>query len=445
MTGIPQHAVGTKVLFVSGLQIHPTRSGGNLRSFALVNALRRRGCDVFVYSLVGRKNEYLARRPSSIERWPEGTLEYVDRRALGFVAQFGSYALGLPPLWLTAALRGAAASPGERFLPARLRERLAWCDAVVADFPFVYPVLNAAAARGRRRILSTHNLEHQRHAAQHGGLSRWLRLAVRRLELRAAAACDVLVTCCSHDQEFFEAHARPRHQVLVPNGVDLARFHGFEAHRASVRQGLGIADDVKVFLFTASKYGPNQEAFDFLVRFAHDKASFLAEHKIHILVVGNVTKRRLQLTGFSATGPVDVVEPYFAAADAALNAVSSGAGTNVKMCEFIATRLPIVTTRFGARGLVLEDGRTAFLFEKEELAPVLEAVGRLFDQQPGRLRQMADAAYVQNESAIDMDLCVQPLAEALGCPPPAARSEWGRRPLVAIGATRSTAASDARE
>ena len=39
-----------RVLIVSPVQVHPTQSGGNLRSFGLANALARRGAEVFVYS-----------------------------------------------------------------------------------------------------------------------------------------------------------------------------------------------------------------------------------------------------------------------------------------------------------------------------------------------------------------------------------------------------------
>ena len=38
----------------------------------------------------------------------------------------------------------------------------------------------------------------------------------------------------------------------------------------------------------------------------------------------------------------------------------------------------------------LENGKTAFLFEKDALAPVLTNVRRLFDEDAGRLRRMAD-------------------------------------------------------
>jgi glycosyltransferase involved in cell wall biosynthesis len=400
------------VLFLSGWQIHPTSSGGTLRSFALANALMRRGYDVFAYSMTGRKGDYLARLPSSIQAWPEGIEEYVNRGSLGFLAQYVSTALALPPLWLTAYFKAAAAFPGEVLLPALLREKLAWCNVLLADFPFVHPVFTAASARDKLRVLSTHNLEHEIYHDQ-TWKSRRLRATVRAIEVEAARACDLLIACCSGDQQFFAAHAPVRRSVLVPNGIDLRRFRGLEGHRARTREALGIAGGVKLFMFTASGWGPNREAFDFVLGFARERREFLLEQGIHILVVGNVVAKPIELPAFTATGRVDLAEPYFAAADAALNPMFSGGGTNVKMCEFLAMRLPILSTPFGARGFSIEDGKTGFLFDKESLAPVLARVRRLFDEDPARLRRMAEHAYTENETAIDMDVSVRPLAEAL--------------------------------
>jgi len=80
-----------------------------------------------------------------------------------------------------------------------------------------------------------------------------------------------------------------------------------------------------VFLFMASKWGPNAEAFGDLLAFAKDKRDLLAREGIHILVVWSVAEP-LRIPGLTATGRVVVVEHYFAAADAALNPTRSGAG-----------------------------------------------------------------------------------------------------------------------
>jgi glycosyltransferase involved in cell wall biosynthesis len=253
--------------------------------------------------------------------------------------------------------------------------------------------------------------------------ARYMRDRVRRIELAAAEACDILVSCCEGDQQFFATNARVRQSVVVPNAIDIGRFRGIEALRAPTRQALGLTDEVRLFLFTASKWGPNREAFDYLLEFARTHSEWLTAQRIHIAVVGNVTPKPVRGPGFTATGRVETAEPYFAAADAALNPVGTGAGTNVKVSEFIAARLPVVTTTFGARGFQIEDGRTGFLFQREELARVLGEVRRLFDDDPLRLRRVAEAAYTANASLIDMDTCVRPLVTALGAalrPPGAA-------------------------
>ena len=403
-----------RVLFLSGLQVYPTISGGTLRSFALAGALRRHGFEVRVHSLTGRRVDYAAGRPSGLQAWPDGTEEHVDRGLSSLFAWLSGYLLRLPPVWVSARLAAAAASPGEVLLPPGLREKLQWCDVVVSDFPFLHPIFWAPSAAGKLRILSTHNVEHQLLAGPGSRPVGLLRGLVRALEIRAAKACDILVACCPEDARFFEAKARVARTVVVPNGIDPQRFRGIEVHRARVRRELGIGDDTQVFLFTASKWGPNRDAFDLLLRFAKSQAAFLVHQKIHILVVGNVAAERIRLAGLTATGRVDVVEPYFAAADAALNPMLGGAGTNVKMCEFVAARLPILTTRFGARGFQIEDGQTGFLFEEDTLGPVLAKVRGLFDEDPARLRRIAASAHAANEALIDMDACVGHLVEAVG-------------------------------
>ncbi len=53
------------------------------------------------------------------------------------------------------------------------------------------------------------------------------------------------------------------------------------------------------------------------------------------------------------TGRVPEVVPYFAAADAGLNMVTRGSGSNVKLFEYLAAKLPVISTVFGARGTQL--------------------------------------------------------------------------------------------
>mgnify|MGYP003579149625 FL=1 len=402
-----------RVLLVSGLQVYPTLSGGQLRTFALANALARRGCEVFVYSFVGRKKDYLSRKPSGTQLWPSGVKEYVNRASLGFLAGYGSYGLGLPPIWLSAFLHCACKLQPLPLLPRLLREKLAWCDTVIADFPFLYPVFGANRDRSRLRVLNLHNVEHH----FYDGAGRWrdrlLRNAVRHIEHAAVSSADVVVTCSEGDQQYFESNAAIRRSLIVRNGIDPERFRFAPETRTRTRTELAIPDNVKLFLFTASKWGPNREAFEFLLGFAKTHERRLVEHGIHLLVVGNAVAAPVRLPALTATGKVEVVEPYFAAADPAINPLTTGGGTNVKMGEFIAARLPILVSAFGARGYRIEHSRTGFVFERETLLEVMLTVRRFLDSEPAVLQEMVNNAFVENAPLIDMNQCIVPLAEVV--------------------------------
>jgi glycosyltransferase involved in cell wall biosynthesis len=62
------------------------------------------------------------------------------------------------------------------------------------------------------------------------------------------------------------------------------------------------------------------------------------------------------------------------AADVALNPMRIGSGTNLKLLEFLAWQVPVVSTPFGARGIDVRDGEHLRLAEPDDLAAALTEV-----------------------------------------------------------------------
>jgi glycosyltransferase involved in cell wall biosynthesis len=191
------------------------------------------------------------------------------------------------------------------------------------------------------------------------------------IENKAVKEADRVLTCSENDKAYLSQYLSPSGSIyLVPNGADASRFYPFKNRRAQIRQELNFSNDRRVILFAGSHFSPNQEAFDYLTQFSEKQATLLEKLRIHFLVVGTVSSP-VKMKHLTALGKVDEVEPYFIAADAAINPVTQGSGTNIKMYEYLAAGLPILSTPFGCRGIDLPP-TSCQIFEREKLSQALE-------------------------------------------------------------------------
>ena len=365
-----------------------------LRTSSLVGALVARGFDVTIFSMVGRKPDYLAGKSSGTELINEHLREHVDRGRFWAAMQLAAYRLGLPPFWITLVLA--------LITPRKLQELLASCDAVIVDFPFLYPLANATS---KPVALNTHNVE------ANLWQSRWVKRLVAMIEQRAARNVQHVFCCSESDRAFFTPLAGAGRASIVPNGIDPSRFAGIAAERGPLRAMLGYTPGDRVLLFAASSFGPNVEALEWLERFVAEHQALLIQKNLHFLVAGSVSKQPFDRPRLKAVGMVSRIEPYFAVADLAFNGVTRGSGTNVKMAEFIAAGLPILTSPAGMRGYDLVDDVDCIVFTPDTLAKVIAESTVLNDL--GRHAAMTKSAYEKNKRLIDMNWCIEPLVKWL--------------------------------
>lgn len=379
-----------RILYLSGYQIFPPFTGGHIRAANIIHGLARSGCEIRVYSLGGRRPDYKNRISSSVSVIDRNISEYVYRGLLRGIVQGVFQRLQIVHFWQTIIGLTIHRDP-------LLRHWLNWADTVIINHSYAYTFLRRA--KDKNRIINSHNLEH------HVWIDSWwkkhlLSPMIRKIETQAAHSADA-VWCCAPDEELFYREAHPGLRTYpVPNGVFPEKYKKNDCVRTTIREQLGIADWQRAILFVGSDYGPNRKAYQFLRDFARQNSEFLKAHGLLFLVAGSVVRLPTRDALMVTTGFVESVTPFFHASDMAINPVIDGSGTNVKIFEYLAAHLPLLSTSFGVRGLDLKNHDDFFAFDLPTLKDALES-GPL-QKTAAQLEAMAQKAFDKNRATIDI-------------------------------------------
>lgn len=187
-----------------------------------------------------------------------------------------------------------------------------------------------------------------------------------RCEYELCHAADLILACSQEDKDSF-IHiygVDPDKIIIVPNGVFTSRVLPCEESRKKkLRAKLGLTKPTVCFI--GSGYYPNEEAGRLIVEVAD------ALPQYQFIIIGGVGNNlrdisREEHPNVMITGFVEEEEKleYLAVSDIAVNPMLSGSGTNIKMFDFMAAGLPIITTDIGARGIANTNGRVYQLCEK---------------------------------------------------------------------------------
>lgn len=253
-------------------------------------------------------------------------------------------------------------------------------DILVCAHPWMFPFLPANPALPR--VYDSQNCE----AALKGPLlkrtlaGRYLATRVTETERLAIEQSQLILACSEEDaQAFVSVHGAAREKIiLAPNGVDcevIRPARGNEKTEARARLDL---DGGLVALFTGSNYVPNLEGAEFIIqrlapRFPHARfciaggvgPMFQERHP------GEALPPNVRIFGFVDR---ETLLDLYRAADVALNPMSQGSGTNIKMLDYMAAALPILTTPKGARGLAGRTGEHWIEAPVESLAAEFESM-----------------------------------------------------------------------
>ncbi len=375
-----------KLTVATTYPIYPPRGGGQSRVFHLYRHLAEHW-DIEVVSFTDHGEAAFA-GPIAAGlreiRLPKSAVhEHRERLIAETLGGLPATDLLMPELW------SLTPEYGER-----LRASGQDAEAVVACQPYLWPAIDGCLAN-KPLFYDSQNVEANLKAAvlpdnplgQH-----WL-AEVRRVEGECCRQA-LLTLVCSLDEgtEMATLYGLDADRFrLVANGTDLDSVTYVDLEERLLARLRGGLEDTFCALFMGSWHPPNLKALEVILALAESTPD------ICFLVMGSVGQavRRDALPGNVALlGVVDnpTKDLLLGIADVALNPMSNGAGTNLKMLDYLAAGLPLLSTPFGARGLDLDPERHLWLADLDDLG---EALAQLRSSSDEERAKRAAAGYQQ--------------------------------------------------
>lgn len=348
----PEKPLSKKKMVVAvTFPIYPPRGGGQSRIYNLYREWARY-FDITIVSLTGFNEEPFTGEisPGLVEiRVPKSAEHQKIEEEL-------SRTVDWVPVTDIVAPKGVHATP--EYISC-LEKACRDASVVVASHPFFVEILRSLAPQVPLWF-EAHNVEYalKQNLLPKTNAAKELLDLVHSSESMAWLEAEVVYACSERDLiDLVNIYGNTKaKKLVVPNGfsTDEVSFTTGEM-RARVKESIGLGSQPTV-IFMGSWHGPNLEAVERIFAYADALPSVM------FIVIGSAG---LKFSGIDCplnvkfVGVVDEKEKQvlLSAADLAINPMTSGSGSNLKMLDYFAAGVPVLSTPFGARGIDAEPGK----------------------------------------------------------------------------------------
>lgn len=257
-----------------------------------------------------------------------------------------------------------------------LTKVLVSADVAATAHPYsIYPLLRGRGERDMPIIFDSQNVELKQKSSVLEPDSKLLEV-VRGVETAALKSSDHVIACSRNDALDFEKEygIDASTVTIIENGVDALGVPVVpEPVLDDMREKLGLTSRL-VAVFAGSYHHPNFQAAERILDIAERVPG------IQFVLMGGVCNheavKKNVLRNVLALGEVDESTKWmlFRLADIGLNPMELGSGTNIKMFEYAAAGLVVLSSPFGARGIELEPVREFMVCEIEDMASRLKSL-----------------------------------------------------------------------
>jgi glycosyltransferase involved in cell wall biosynthesis len=237
--------------------------------------------------------------------------------------------------------------------------------------------------------------------------------AAREVERGCCERAEFVFAPSAEDAERLKAlYGVPRARLeLVPNGVDTGAIP-FTPPDERRRLQSRLRMERPLALFIGSWHEPNLRAVGRIAELAPrlPHVEFAVVGSVCLPLEQGYLPSNMRLFGVVAD---ELKNALLRVASVAINPVSEGSGTNMKMLDYLAAGLPVISTEVGARGLELDPERHARIAPVEDFAAGIQAT---LEERSEGAAAGARAARWHVEQRFDWKVVAQRVRRLLGWP-----------------------------
>jgi glycosyltransferase involved in cell wall biosynthesis len=249
-----------------------------------------------------------------------------------------------------------------------IRKEIEESDIIIFCHPYMYPAVSPYIQK-QIVIYEALNVEYslKNSILPTGFLKNIMLHRLKKICQNLLNRCDLCFTMSEADKQIFSRlYSVDNSKIRIsPNGVDLDFYS--EVYLARTTRHDPVVP-VPLILFLGSGHPPNVEAAFQIIRNIAPKLP-----NVYFLIAGSVcwmirNESRGKNVGLAYFISDDEKRELFRVANIALNPMVSGSGTNLKMLDYMAAGLPVISTAVGARGITIQNHKHAIICDLNAFA-----------------------------------------------------------------------------
>jgi glycosyltransferase involved in cell wall biosynthesis len=215
-------------------------------------------------------------------------------------------------------------------------------DIIQCEFPIIAP--SSFIVKSLLKIplvYDSHNVETERMKSMANVSGTYVAMT-KLIEKASCILSDSIFVVSEKDKEDYTSWGISERKIaIIPNSVETQRFSPF-AGDSKIRNYYKLSNKMVIIFHGNLLYTPNEEACQILAQ--RILPEILKHHpETYLLLVGR-NPPRLSHPNIVLTGFVEKLPEYIAAADIAVVPLLRGGGTRIKIIQYMACGIPVVST-----------------------------------------------------------------------------------------------------